>query len=100
MEKRQTLSKKIILSLLKLNMKHIKQYKVKRIGPFGSSLRDKQRKGSDLDFLVDFEKPTFDNYMDLKFLLERLFHKKVDLVTENSLKPAIRYVKGEAIYVS
>jgi len=36
--------------------------------------------------------------MELKFLLERLFRRKVDLVVEDSLKPALRYVKKEAVY--
>ncbi len=80
-------------------MGDIQKYRVTKIGLFGSFITNKQHKRSDLDFLVQFKKPTFDDYMDLKFLLERLFHKKVDLVIENDLKPAVRYVKEEAIYV-
>lgn len=72
---------------------------MKKIGLFGSFLKGKQNKKSDVDIIVKFDKATFDNYMDLKFLLEKLFRKKVDLVTEKSLKPALKYVKKEAIYV-
>ena len=35
---------------------------------------------------------TFDNYMDLKFILEDLFQKKVDLVLFEDIKPALRPV--------
>ena len=47
---------------------------------------------SDVDILVEFEKAheTFDNYMDLKFYLEELFGRKVDLVIIDSIKPALR----------
>lgn len=75
-----------------------KKYGVRKIGLFGSFAKKKQRNGSDLDFLVVLENPTFDNYMELKFTLEKMFHKKVDLVIEENLKPALRYVKEEALY--
>ncbi len=74
------------------------KYGVRKIGLFGSFAKKKQRNGSDLDFLVVLENPTFDNYMELKFTLEKMFHKKVDLVIEENLKPALRYVKEEALY--
>ena len=45
-----------------------------------------------------FDRPTFDNFMGLKFLLERVFRRKVDPVIEEDLKPALRYVKTEAAY--
>jgi|SaaInlStandDraft_5_1057022.scaffolds.fasta_scaffold173948_1 predicted nucleotidyltransferase len=37
--------------------------------------------------------------MDLKFLLEKLFNKNVDLIIEKSLKPRLKYVKKETIYL-
>jgi len=51
-----------------------------------------EREDSDLDVLVMFEEgqKTFDNYMDLKFYLENLFGRKVDLVTEKALKPQLK----------
>ena len=89
---------KYIIKKLETNKKQIRRYRVKRIGLFGSFLKHKQRRGSDLDFLVSFKEPTFDNYIELKFLLERMFRKKVDLVVESNLKPALEYVKEEAVY--
>ncbi|MBT3465180.1 nucleotidyltransferase [archaeon] len=69
------------------------------MGLFGSYIKNKQKKDSDLDFIDTFEKNTFDNYMDLKFLLEKLFNKNVDLIIEKSLKPRLKYVKKETIYL-
>jgi|SRR5581483_1006934 len=74
----------------------LRKYTVRRIGLFGSYVRGQQRKRSDIDFLVEFKEPTFDNFMDLAFFLEDLFGRKVDLITEESLSPYIRpYVEKE-----
>ena len=81
------------ISTLKEQEKLIRQkFGVKRIGIFGSFARGEEREDSDLDVLVVFEEgqKTFDNYMDLKFFLEDLFGRKVDLVTEKALKPQLK----------
>lgn len=52
-----------------------------------------------MDFLVDFDKKTFDNYMDLKFFLEDLFGRKADLVIKDTIKHRIRHAfLHETIY--
>ncbi len=89
---------KRIIKTIETHNQQLRKYQVKKIGLFGSFLKKKEKNKSDMDFLVVFRKPTFDNYMNLKFFLEKLFHRKVDLVTENSLKPALQYVKKEALY--
>ena len=79
--------------ILKINEQLIRQkYGVKRIGIFGSFSRGEEKEGSDIDILVEFEKgcKTFDNYMDLKFFLADLFHRKVDLVTVEALRPHLK----------
>jgi len=63
---------------------------VNRLGLFGSASRNEATAASDLDFLVDLEPATFDNYMDLKFFLEDLFDCKVDLVLCDTIKPRLR----------
>ena len=93
------LEKRSIIKMLESHKADIKEHGVKRIGLFGSALKGSLKRKSDLDFLVTFDKPTFDGYMDLKFMLERLFHRKIDLVLEENLKARLRYVKGEALYV-
>ncbi len=73
---------------LKNRLPEIKQrFKVKEIGVFGSRIRGTAKKRSDIDILVEFEQDnkTFDNYMDLKFYLEKLFGYKVDLVLKSAI---------------
>lgn len=88
----------MILRVLEENKPILQSLSVKRIGLFGSFSKNRANAKSDLDFLVSFENPTFDNYMETKFLLERLFERKIDLVTEPSLKPDLQFVKKEALY--
>ena len=66
---------------------------------FGSACRDEMSEDSDVDVLVDFVgAPTFDAYMDTKFLLERTLGRKVDLVTRNALKRQLRpKIEAEAL---
>lgn len=85
-------TKKDILEIIQDNIEEIRKYGVKRIGVFGSFARSFQNNKSDIDVLVEFQqgKKAFDNYMELKFLLERLFYRKVDLVIKDALKPRIK----------
>ncbi len=64
---------------------------VRNIGLFGSFVRDEQTSLSDVDILVEFipEKHTFDNFMEVSFLLEDLLGRKVELVTPEALSPYI-----------
>ncbi|MFS0647139.1 nucleotidyltransferase family protein [Siminovitchia sp. 179-K 8D1 HS] len=87
------LSQQEILEELSKNLKAWKKaYGVKRIALFGSYARGEQKESSDIDVLVEFVEDalTFDNYMDLKFILEDLFNKKVDLVILDDIKPALK----------
>lgn len=82
------------------NIEDIKKYGVKEIGLFGSYVRNEQKSESDIDILVGFErgKKTFDNYMDLKFFLEDLFNRKIDLVV---IKPDLKqYILGSMKYAA
>ena len=95
------LNKREMLKNLLAEREHIKKYGVKRIGLFGSFIRNEQKETSDIDILVEFEKgmKTFDNYMELKFYLEKLLGCRVDLVTADALKPQIKpYVMREIEY--
>jgi uncharacterized protein len=56
---------------------------------------------SDLDFVVEFERKSFDNYMDLKIFLEGLFGCRVDLVLADAIKPKLRAaILGEALHAT
>jgi predicted nucleotidyltransferase len=94
--KKQKLTEELIFSILRQHVDILRKLSVRKIGLFGSFARGEQRRRSDIDFLVEFEKPTFDNFMDLIFSLEKLLGKKVDIVTQGSLSPYIRpYVEKE-----
>ena len=64
---------------------------VERIGLFGSFVRNEQTESSDVDMLVDFREgeETFDHFMDLCFLLERILNRRTEVVTRESLSPYI-----------
>lgn len=82
-----------VFEMLKKHEAAIKQkYGVKKLGFFGSFARGEERKDSDIDVLVEFKDgfETFDNYMELKFFLEELFERKVDLVTVEALRPQLK----------
>lgn len=67
------------------------RFGVKRLAVFGSTARGEAREDSDVDVLVEFEgRATFDGYMGLKFFLEDLLHRNVDLVTQEAIRPQTR----------
>ena len=83
------------LRILKERDDEIKsKFHVSSIGVFGSFARGEGREESDVDVLVEFEEgfKTFDNFMDLKYFLEEMFSRNVDLVTVNALKPQLKDV--------
>ena len=95
------LTKKKALRIIQESEEEIKACGVEEIGIFGSFVKSAQRSRSDIDILVEFEdgQKTFDNYMELKFLLQKLLSHKVDLVIRDALKPRIMpYVIREVEY--
>ncbi len=74
---------------------------VKTLAVFGSVAREDARPDSDVDILVEFQgSATFDGYMDLKFFLEDLLARPVDLVTRKSIRPRLKaQIEREALYV-
>ena len=79
-----------ILRILAENREVIRGYGVKRLGLFGSCARGEATETSDLDFVVEFERKSFDAYMDVKAYLEELFNRPVDLVLADAVKPRLR----------
>ncbi len=79
-----------------------KRFKVKRIGLFGSYLRNMQRSESDIDILIELSQPVglFTLIRLEEYLKDILGSKKIDLVTKNSLKPHIgKRILNEVIFV-
>jgi predicted nucleotidyltransferase len=88
-----------ILGVLEREGAAFRKLGVRRLGLFGSAARGSSGAQSDLDFVVEFEAKSFDRYMDLKLLLERLFGCRVDLVLSDVIKPRLRKtILGEAVY--
>jgi predicted nucleotidyltransferase len=67
-----------------------KDYSVKEIGLFGSFADDTYADDSDIDILVEFERPIGWKYFSLAIYLEKVFGRKIDLVTINALKEQIK----------
>jgi predicted nucleotidyltransferase len=82
------LSKQDIIEKLKENADTLRKFKVKRIGIFGSSVRDEIKEDSDIDIVVEFKKgkATFKNVGGLIDFLENLFGKEIDLLTPDGIE--------------
>jgi hypothetical protein len=67
-----------------------KQHFVIRLYLFGSFAKNTATEKSDIDFLVTFGNVDlynyFDNYLDFKEKLENIYHRKIDLVEEQTVK--------------
>ena len=75
------------------------RFSVKRIGVFGSIARGDAGVESDVDVIVELAEPTFDHYMDLKFRLEEVLQRPVDLVMADTVKPRLKsIVEQEVVY--
>ena len=81
-----------VQKILRVHRKELSEkYGVKLIGIFGSYSRNEQRMDSDVDILVEFERPVgLMTFVRLQKYLEELLGVKVDLVTKGALKKRIR----------
>lgn len=90
------------IQIISQNLETLKDvYKVKKIGIFGSRAKGLSTKKSDIDVIVELDKPIgFFLFIELEEFLSKLLRKKVDLVTKNALKPIIKnLILKETIYV-
>lgn len=89
-----------ILKVLKENAFQFERFGVKSLAIFGSCARDEMREDSDVDILVQFQKPVgLFEFVRLKNSLEELLGRRVDLVTPDALKAQIKeQVLKEAIH--
>jgi len=66
------------------------RYKVEHLFAFGSVITSKFSDNSDIDFLVNIKLKDplkyAENYFDLKFQLEELLNRKIDLLEEKAMK--------------
>ena len=94
-----TTSKELLLMIQGLQPELKKRFSVRSIGIFGSIATGLSNEQSDVDILVELEEPTFDHYMELKFRLEEVLGREVDLVLKDTLKPRIKpIIEKEVLY--
>jgi predicted nucleotidyltransferase len=102
--RRRSLAPQAILSTLKSQRAALARCHVKRIGLFGSHAAGKPTATSDIDLLVEFEQPSLENFHRLTMHLERLFGRKVDILTLEGLrsirvKAVARQIRRSVRYV-
>jgi len=75
-----------ILRRLRDNRDLLDRFTVREIALFGSYAKGMQTDRSDIDLLVEFDRPTFDNFIQLSRSLEKLFGRKVEILTPEGLE--------------
>lgn len=99
----EQLNKERILKILKREYPYLsRKFHLSKIGLFGSYALNKSSENSDVDLIVDFDKPIGLEFVDLGDYLEKLFDKKVDLITIEGLKNSRinLNIDNQVIYVS
>jgi len=91
-----------IKEIIKKHKDELKEkYSVKEIGIFGSFARGEAKEDSDIDILVEFEKPIgFFKFLELEEYLSNLIGREVDLVSKKALKPNIgKHILEEVVTI-
>jgi len=93
---------KTISELCKKHLPDLHQRGVKSLAIFGSVARGDTTITSDIDVLVEFSRPVgLFEFIRLKYYLEELTSCRVDLVTRDAIRPAMREdILNEAVYVA
>lgn len=69
----------------------VEKYKVKEVGIFGSYVKGKQKKRSDIDILVEFEEvPDLFKFLEMERDIEKILGVKVDLVRKKALREELK----------
>ncbi len=89
---------KLVLSRYKEEL--INKYGLVFIAIFGSYSRGDQKSESDIDILVDFNRPIGIEFIDLAEELETILEHKVDLVSKNGVhQKYLKVIEQELVYV-
>jgi predicted nucleotidyltransferase len=77
-----------------------REYAVKTVGLFGSFAAGDYTDNSDVDIMVDFERPVGVEFIDLSYLLEKELNRKVDLVSVKGIKDKyLKEIEKDIVYV-
>jgi uncharacterized protein len=99
------LTQEKIISTLEKELPYLREtFHVQRIGIFGSYAKGNYTEESDIDLVVELEKPMGFKFFDLIDYFEMLFKKRVDVMTKVGLesirvKEVSDRIKQELIYV-
>jgi uncharacterized protein len=99
------LNKNEILKIINSNRNEFESFGIRKLGIFGSFVKDQQNEESDIDFIVEFDErnKNFRNFMKSYDFLEHLFKRKIELITEDSLKDFMKAKilnETEYVYIS
>ena len=94
-----------VIAILRKELPYfVSQYGVKRIGLFGSYAKGTPAKDSDVDILVEFEKPIGLKFIEFAEYLEKLLGSKTDILTPAGvdgirIKKVAENIRGSVVYV-
>ena len=94
--------RKEVLKIIKSQKKFLgEKYKLKKIGIFGSFVRNEWKRNSDIDILVDFyEVPDLFAFLNLEWYLEKVLGEKVDLVRKPVVREELKKkILSEVVYL-
>jgi predicted nucleotidyltransferase len=90
-----------IIDILKIHKSElVDKYGLSQLAIFGSYARRQQRENSDVDILVEFNRPIGLEFIDLAEELEQILQIKVDLVSKKGIKKKyFKSIETELAYV-
>lgn len=91
-----------IIEILRRHMEEIRRHGVVRLAVFGSVSRGEESRNSDVDILVEFDRPIgLFAFVTLQRYLEELIGRPVDLVMPEALRPEMRdEILADAVYAA
>ena len=99
------MGKEDIINVLKKEYPYLhRTYGVKRIALFGSFASGTANDGSDVDLVIDFDRPLGFRFFELSDYLEKVLGRKVDVLTPDALKgirikSVMQGIQGNMLYV-
>ncbi|MGZ3820498.1 MAG: nucleotidyltransferase family protein [Mucilaginibacter sp.] len=86
--------------LEQMNPELFQRFHVQSLGLFGSIVREDFSSSSDIDIIVDFNRPVGIEFIDLAEYIEERLRKKVDLVSRKGFKDKyFQAIEEEIVYV-